>query len=175
MSRQDKISFTFNNWIKKVHDHKIFVNGYEAQVIRLKLEENMYGDTTQLDIISHNKIPLILDLPDEIPLDRLRPDVVTEAAKTQNVFLFDILPIRGYAQFDDNVEKEDYLIHKMYVDDRVSGSTPYYLILKVSEVLGSINIKHLTRKMFDCAPYNGTLNQAVQDIIDSYNEGEDNI
>jgi len=169
---QDKISSTFAQWTRNINDYKIQQSGFEGQVIRLKTTANMYGDETEWEIVSHDIVTVSLSIPGEIPLTRLRKDVTEEVPEIKNVFLYDILPITGSSRFEDNIEKDDLLIHKIYTEREKDS---YYLVLKVSEIQGNISIKQLIRKSFSCAPYNGSLPQKVQDIIDSYIEDEDKI
>jgi hypothetical protein len=172
MGYQDKISSAFANWNRSINDYKIKESGFEGQVIRLKIEENLYGDETEWNIVSHDVITISLSIPGEIPLDRLRADVTEEVPEIKNAFLYDILPITGASQFEDNIEQGDILIHKIYTE---RDKDAYYLLLKISELTGNISVKHLIKKSFNCAPYNGALPQKVQDIIDSYLEDEDKI
>ncbi|MFW6225418.1 MAG: hypothetical protein ACOC3V_00500 [bacterium] len=164
---QDKISNAFINWKRRIHDYKIKESGTEHNVIRIKAEINQYGDATEWDIVSYDTITVSLLLPSEIPMTRLRQSVTDEVASTENVFLFDILPIVGTAKFEDHVEKDDFLIHKIYTDN---SNDEYYFILRVSEIIGNISHKQLVKKSFNCAPYNGSMPQEVQDLIDSYVE-----
>ncbi len=169
MGIQDKISSNQYSWLKKLNDYKIDISGSEAQTIRLKVEEDMYGDPSEISIVSHNRINIVLDIPGDLPIDRLREDVTMEIGKTQSIFLYDIIPIVGYAKFEDNIEKDDILIRKIFTDN-LPESEPYYIILRVSDILGNVTIRHITRKHFNCAPYNESLPQKVQDIIDSYKD-----
>jgi hypothetical protein len=168
MSLQDKIAKNFYNWKKRIHDYKVQESGTDNEVIRIKVTENIYGDENEWEIVSYDRITVTFTIPSDIPLTRLREDVTDAVADTENIFLYDILPIVGAARFSDNVEKGDFLICKIYGDN--PNETQYYLVLRVSELMGNISHKHLLKKTFNLAPYSGSLPQEVQDIIDSYVE-----
>lgn len=172
MSIQDSISKSFVDWKRRIRDYAVSNTGFQGQVIRVKATQNMYGDES-IEVIDSNIITISLDIPDEIPLNRLRKDVVTPSQiQTQNTHLYDILPIRGQARFADNVEEGDFLIHKIY-DEGKEVDDPYLWILRVSELLGSISVRHLTHITFYCAPYAGVLPQKVQDIIETYEDDQE--
>lgn len=172
MARQDKISSNFAGWQRKINDYKVSQSGIESEVIRLKIVEDIYGDASEWNIITHDKIIVSLVYPGDLPLTRLRTDLTQEVPSTENVFIYDILPIEGVSQFQDNIERDDILVHKIHTD---INNDDYYIVLKVSETTGNITHKHLTKKSFQCAPFNGALPQKVQDIIDSYIDEESNI
>ena len=165
MSIQDKIAISQILFKRKIRDHSIFVNGIESKVIRLKVTENRYSDET-LSVINHETLTLALDIPDDIPLDRLRNSDLEPTFDTQSVFLFDILPIVGTAKHTDNIEKGDILILKIL--DEVASHDPLLWTLRVSEILGSINNRYLVNRSFQCAPYNLTLTAEIQEIISIY-------
>lgn len=171
MGRQDRIASAMANWTRRINDYKIKESGFSGQVIRLKTTTNMYGDATEIAIVSHDVITISLSFPGEIPLKRLREDVTQEVPTTENVFLYDIIPITGSSQFENNIEEDDLLIHKIYTEN---SKDSYYMVLRIAELQGNISVKHLVKKSFNCAPYNEALPQKVQDIIDTYidDEGE---
>lgn len=164
MGIQDKISNSQARLKRKLFDYKVFISGTRHQLIRLKTEQNKYGDET-IDIISSDKVILYLDIPGDLPLSRLRSDILDPTqAQPENIFLFDILPVEGYSQFKDNVEKGDIFIKTIYFDN----ANKYYLVLRVSEVVGAVVNNSLTWKKFQCAPYNMILPYEVQVILDEY-------
>lgn len=167
MGLQDKIIKSQIGATHSLRDYKISQMGFEGQVIRLKVEENRYGDET-IEIINDDVITLSLDLPDEIPQTRMRQDVTQEVAQTDSFFFYDILPIEGFSAFDDNIEQGDILIIKMF--DGVSDNYPFLLVLRVSEIIGTVSLRYLTSRKFYCAPHNIALPEAVQEIIDNYKD-----
>lgn len=167
MSLQDKIIKSQIGAMHTLRDYKTSQMGFTGQVIRLKVEENMYGDET-IEIINDDVITLSLALPDEIPQTRMRSDVTQAIAETQSWFFYDVLPIEGYSAYEDNVEKGDLLIIKIF--DYKTDSTPFYLVLRVSEIIGTVSLRYMTSRKFYCAPHNMALPQAVQQIIDNYKE-----
>jgi hypothetical protein len=167
MGIQDKIASSLIAWKRSVHNYKILTNGDEKKVIRIKVETNDYDDE-DWTILSNDLINVFLEIPDDIPLERLRR-TADNLPQTTNTYLFDILPITGIARWDDNVEKGDLLIHRIY-DENPNDQNPLLWILQVSQVMGSINVKYLTNKKFYCAPYNGIIPTEVQTIIESYKD-----
>lgn len=169
MSLQSKIAESHSGLKRKLRDYMIKISGDEFKVIRIKVTEDKYEDET-VEVIDDDVIDVILDMPADIPIDRLRTTVGSEfVTTTDNVFLFDILPIIGFARFEDNVEKGDFLIQKVYDEDDETNSTNYTLILRVSEILGNFSHGRISGRRFQCAPHNMTLPAAVQTIINNYN------
>lgn len=167
MSLQDKIIKSQINANHTLRDYKISQMGFEGQVIRLKTVENMYGDES-IEIINDDIVTLSLDLPDEIPQTRMRTDVTQAIAETESWFFYDVLPIEGYSAYDDNIEKGDLLVVKIY--DSGIDVTPFYLVLRVSEIIGTISLRYMTSRKFYCSPHNMALPEAVQQIIDNYKD-----
>lgn len=168
MSYQSKIAAATSKLKRKLRDHSVSIAGDDVRVIRLKITENQYGDET-ITIVDHDDIVIVLDIPEGIPLDRLRVNLSEPVTTTESIFLFDILPIIGYAQFEDNVEKGDVLVFKMYDEDDEDNGTNYTLILRVSEILGNFSHGRISGRRFQCAPHNIILPTEVQDIINTYN------
>jgi hypothetical protein len=164
MSIQKKIAGANIEVKKKLRNYSISINGVETGVIRLHVEEDDYGDET-LTIIDTDEITVILDIPDDIPMDRLRPSESDPSMETDSLFLFDILPIEGYAKFTDEIEKGDILIRQIY--DEVN-STPFLMVLRVSEIIGTVVHNYVTHRKFQCAPYSLTLTSEMQETVNSY-------
>lgn len=170
MSYQSKIAAAHSGLKRKLRDYSINQTGDDFKVIRLTMTTNKYGDDTDMVIISNEVITINLDVPDQIPLSRLRTDLGSEFITTTNsTFLYDILPIIGFAKFGDNVEKDDFIIHKVYDEDDEDNGTNYLWTLQVSEVLGNFSHGKISGRRFQCAPYNGAFPSEIQTIIDAYN------
>lgn len=167
MSLQDKIIKSQIGAMHTLRDYKTSQMGFTGQVIRLKVEENMYGDES-IEIINDDIVTLSIALPDEIPQTRMRSDVTQALATTESWFFYDVLPIEGYAAYEDNIEKGDLLIIKIF--DNKTDSTPFYLVLRVSDIIGTVSLRYMTSRKFYCAPHNLALPPAVQQIIDNYKE-----
>ncbi len=166
MSIQDKISSKLAPLQRKLFDRQISLMGNNVKVIRLQVVEDKYMDET-ISIIDNDIIEIILDIPAEIPLYRLgrtsSSPVITEST---GLYLYDILPIEGYSKFEDNVEKGDILIKKIY--DEKANTDPLLLILRISESLGSISNTDLVWKKFHCSPHNLTLTAELIQIINNF-------
>ena len=168
MGIQTKIATAQTKLKRSLRDYSITTAGDDVKVIRLTVTENKYGDET-VTILSHDEIILVLDVPAQIPLTRLRTSVSDIITTTNNTYIYDILPITGFARFEDHVEKGDILIHKVYDEDDEENNTNYLWILRVSEIMGNFSHGRLSGKRFLCSPYNMTLPDDVQTIIDNYN------
>ena len=170
MSYQSKIALAHASLKRKLRDYSVDQTGDDVKLIRLTLTTDKYGDDTDLVIHSHELVTLTFDMPDQIPISRLRTDLGSELiTTTENVYLYDILPIIGFAKFADNIEKGDFLIQKVYDNDDVLNNTNYLWTLQVSEILGNFSHGRLSGRRFQCAPYNGTFPAEVQTIINAYN------
>jgi len=168
VSLQDKLIQSQIGSIHKLRDYKTSQMGFEGQVVRLKVTANMYGDET-IEIINSDIITLSIALPDEIPQERMRNDLTQEVAQTESWFFYDVLPIEGYSKHEDNIEKGDLLIIKIY-DDNKDDFVPFYLVLRVSEIIGTISLRYMTSRKFYCSPHNVALPSNVQTIIDNYKD-----
>ncbi len=135
-------------------------------MIRLKTDRNQYLDITDAAVISNDNIQIYLDIPENLPMQRLRTSVTSPVAETENIFFYDILPVIAYTQFKDNVEKDDIIIKKIYAD--TESSNPYLLVLQVAETIGNLKHGFVTWKKHNTAPYNFALPQEVQDIINKF-------
>lgn len=171
MGIQDSIANSLSGLRRSVFDYKIKTSGFDGDVIKVTTSRDMYGDLNTINVESSDKIPMVLDLPNEIPIQRLRK-TVTEAipSETQNLYLFEIIPITGYARFQDKIHKEDYLIIQITDQDPSidEDSDPYLFILKVTEIIAAVDIRNITHTKFQCAPYNEALPSTVQDEINLY-------
>ena len=165
MSIQDKIAASQILFKRRIRDYSISINGVETKVIRLKVTENKYSDEI-VEVIDHETLTIALDIPEDIPLDRLRNSNLEPTFDTQSTFLYDILPIMGTAKHTDNIEKGDILILKIM--DEVTTHDPMLWTLRVSELLGVFSNRYLINRTFQCSPYNMTLSAEVQEIISIY-------
>lgn len=173
MGIQDSIANNFSRLRRSLFDYKVVTSGYESNAIRLQMTKDMYGDAQTYEILSHDQIKLILDLPDEIPIERLRRSVTEQVTtQTQNIYLYEILPITGYAQFESKIEENDILIVKIHDHDPSpeEESSPYIFVLKVAEILATIDIRNITHVKFYCAPYNEALPPKVDDLVNIYQQ-----
>jgi len=170
MSYQSKIAANHSHLKRKLRDYSVKMTGDDVKVVRLTLTTNKYGDDTGLTILSDGVIIVTLDIPAEIPLSRLRTDLGSELiTTTDNTYLYDILPIIGFARFEDDVEKGDFIIHKVYDEDDELNETNYLWTLQVSEIIGNFSHGRISGRRFQCAPYNGIFPSEVQDLITAYN------
>lgn len=166
MSIQDKLSAFHINIKRKLFDFNVSNLGVEVKVIRLKTTESRYGDE-EIEVINDDLLTVNIDLPADLPLTRLRDSVLDAEPTPSSVFLYDILPIEGYAKLEDLVEKGDILIVRIFFDLEKPEDCKFF-ILRVSEVLGNLSNRYMVRKHFQCSPHTIALTQAVQDIVDTY-------
>lgn len=170
MSLQTKIASSHSALKRKLRDYSVDQTGDDIKAIRLTLTENKYGDVTNLVVASHDLVVLTFDMPDQIPLTRLRTELGSEfITTTENTYLYDILPIFGFAKFENNIEKGDFLIQKVYDEDDEENNTNYLWVLQVSEILGNFSHGRISGRRFQCAPHNGAFPAEVQTLVDQYN------
>lgn len=166
MSIQDKLSAFHISTKRKLFDFNVSNLGVEVKAIRLKTTATRFDDE-EIEVINDDLLTVNIDLPENIPLTRLRDSVLDEVPTTESVFLYDILPIAGYAKLEDNVEKGDILIVRIFFDTTNVDDAKFF-ILRVSEMKGNISNRYMVHKSFDCAPHTIALPDAVQNIVDSY-------
>lgn len=162
MSAFDKIAATQSKVKRKLFDYQISLSGTESKVVVLKIEQNKYKDT-EVSIIKQMLTSVVLDIPGEVPISKLRKNLSSPVASTQSVFLYDILPIQIYTKFSDNIEKGDILIQRINM-----GVDYYYMILEVSETLGNLVGREVIYKKQNAAPYTQGLPEEAVEIINSY-------
>lgn len=167
MSMQDKLSRMNLGARKKLFGMAVHLNGTKCKVIRFQTETDRYSQQRKT-LISNDPIEVYLDLPDEIPLSRLRESVTDEIAKTENVFFYDSLPIEGFAKFEDNVEKGDIIVYVVKIEE-----TNFYFVLEVTEIFGTIKSKTLSWKRFDCSMYTQALTEEAKAVVEDWLESED--
>ena len=107
-------------------DNQIRNMGMSTRALRLKLNINKYGDTTEkAKVILQNFVDCVINYPGDVPLMRERADETTETTSGNHIFLFDILPIDIYTKWEDNIERYDFIIHK--VKNEVGDYTKFVL------------------------------------------------
>lgn len=160
MSLQDKLVRSSIKIRQKLFDNQIHLMGQSAKVIRIKPDKNQYGDDKSLKIISKDTIECIINYPGNVPLSRNRTNNSFEQVSNTGIFLMDVLPIDLYSQWQDNVEKFDFIIHT--VKDEQDNDIKF--LLQVSEVVGSFTSSLLWKKNL-CAPYNGVYAKEILNMI----------
>ncbi len=164
MSIQSKLSDKTIARKRKMFDLYIKRRGKESNVVQLKIEKDMYGDSQAITIIGKGSITAIIDYPKKLPLTRSRKD--TDQAKIDSntdVFFYEILPIEIITKWADNVERGDLLIDIIFDENK----SPLPIILEVTNVLGAFDQQSLIWKQSLAALYNGEINSAVQAEIDT--------
>lgn len=167
MGIQDKITAALAPSLRKIFDYKVLSSGTETQVVRLKVQKNEYQDIIAYDVVSHDLVTIHCSALNEIPITRLRTDLTSPIQNVQtNLYMYDILPMEAIAKFADNIEWYDILIRKLHSDQPTAPQL--YLVLQVTEVLGSFSNNFLLWRKFNVAPYNEPLPSEIQNIVDSY-------
>ena len=149
-SIQTKIDRKTAGLRRKLFDNSIALMGSDVRCVRLKTEKNMYGDVEILTIIDNDTISVVVSIPSDIPISRLRGDAVDSSNDSSTVFFYDIIPIDIYSQWGDNIEKDDILIFEIF-DER---DEPLSIILKVSDAVTKFK-QSIVWKRSLAAPYNG--------------------
>lgn len=167
MAIQDKILKKADRFRRKVYSKKLQYAGNESRVVRLRIEEDRFGDETLITIINHDEIIVNITSLEEVPLSRLRSDLSIPALTSQqSLFLYDILPITIEPGFGYDIEKGDILIKKMFSEKE--EDKPFYLVLRITEPIGNFSPHSLIKLEYQAAPYIQAFSQEVIDIINSY-------
>lgn len=170
-SIQDKLFSKLDPLKRKVFDNNLTYAGTSVEIIRLTVEEDEHYDET-ITILNHSKEIIQISNLANIPLSRLRKDLTKSyTASTTGLYLYDILPITIKAKFATQLNNRDIIIKAIYDDSDLSN--PFYLVLQITEVLGSLG-NSLISLEFNAAPYTKSLPIEVVDIINSYKEEKNN-
>ncbi|MBD3216568.1 MAG: hypothetical protein GF311_28395 [Candidatus Lokiarchaeota archaeon] len=156
---------------RKLFDNQIFVMGNQVQVTHIKIEKDeKYGNwLAPPALIKNDVIDCVIDYPTEIPLYRYRYDDSgikpdnNETGSNTSYYFYDILPIEIYTKWNDNVEKDDVIIHKIEDDD---GGF-FKIAMQVTDMFGSFHTA-LTWKKSWAAPYIYELPAEIKNIIDQF-------
>lgn len=167
MSIQDKILKKSDRFSRKLYNKTFKFSGNEARVIRLKIEEDRFGDETLIKIISHNEIIVNFSNLEEIPLSRLRKDLSQPLENSQqSLFLYDVLPIEVETALDSDLEKGDILIKKIYSTE--FEDKPFFLTLRITESTGTFSPLSMRKIHYQCAPYIQSFSSEIIQLINSY-------
>jgi len=167
MTIQDALSEKQDKLRRRLFDLNILRAGREYDAVRITSEEfDMYGNP-MLEIPEiQSRITVIINYPDQIPLERIRVNSGgSSEARLANdgtsSFFFDVLPIEIYSKFTNLIEKEDYIIHRL--EDENGNSIP--VILKITDSLGTFG-RSLTWRKLLAAPYTDIIPESLSDIIE---------
>jgi hypothetical protein len=129
---------------RKLSDNHLKNVGYDQRLIHVTFTEDKYGDET-ITIGDFNTILGWIQFPNNsVPL-------FTTEGYESGITVYDLLPIKGYFRFSDNIEKGDLIIIK-YLLDPDSDETKI-ILLRVAEHVGSFS-NTLIYQEFNLAPYN---------------------
>jgi hypothetical protein len=162
LSAFDKISQATSKLKRKMFDYMVSLSGTDAKVILLKVAMNKYKDQ-EVTIVDHFVTSMIIDIPGEIPIDRLRTNVLIPQAISKSVFFYDILPIQLFTRFDDNLERGDIIIQKIMMDNN-----EYFMVLEIAETLGNLLGRNIIYKKQNAAPCTQNLPKEVVQIMNIY-------
>jgi hypothetical protein len=164
MGIQDSLTNASAKVQRRLFDLNIKLTGREVQGLRFYVaEEDKYGDENEIRHISSSPITAIVNFPPgDIPLYRLRGETSGADVDDSGLFFYDILPIEVYCQWQDKVEKGDFLVFS--IQDENNKAMP--VLLRFSNALGSFHT-HLIWRKFMCAPYNGKAPVEIQNYIDA--------
>lgn len=167
MSIQDKILKKLDPLKRKVYNEKLRFAGNETRIIRLSIETDRFGDEELIELLNHEEITVNLTSMEEIPLSRLREDLAQPSNQShQGLYLYDILPLEVEPLFGSDLEEGDILIKKMYSEQK--DRKPYFLVLRITEPLGSFSPHSMVGIRFQCAPYINSFSQEIVDVINDY-------
>ncbi len=149
-SIQTKIDRKTASLRRKLFDNSIALMGSDVRCVRLKTEKNIYGDVETLTVIDNDSISVVVNIPSDIPISRLRGDAVDSTNDSSTVFFYDILPIDVYSQWKNNIEKDDILIFEIFDEH----DETIKIILKISDSVTKFK-QSIVWKRSLAAPYNG--------------------
>ena len=133
--------------IRKLHDYHVFTQGRSLDIVRIHIEEDIWGEgeSTVIDLLNTNAI--IVFPPGEMPLIRLRELSGGTKPDTAALYFYDILPTEAYFKWNDQIETGD--IFFFITPDELGNKMP--VIFKVLDQRGSFSSELIWRK-FLCAP-----------------------
>lgn len=160
-SLQDKISAKTALIQRALLDNAIRVTGRSVEVVRFKIQEDMYEDERRTTLSTGTITARIVYPPGGVPLYRATRDSLTQKPDDSGLFLFDVLPIELYARWTDNVEKGDIIFHSIQDE---SGAY-MGMLLRISECIVKFSNSLIWRK-FLCAPFSGQLDPELSDYLE---------
>lgn len=166
MSMQDKILASSHRLRRALYDEHLKRSGHGSKLIRLSIQEDDFGDYTDITILNDELIEAEIIGLEGIPLNRLRTNLGSPLpTPTTGLHFFDVLPILVKSPWNVKLEKDDILIKKLQ-DER--DETKYmYLTLQVTEITGTFDTQ-LISKIYNTSFYTEELTQEVIDLIETY-------
>lgn len=166
MNIQDKILTALDPAKRIIYNTKLDFSGNEFRVIRLQVTKDMYGDE-DIVLLNHEEIVVNMTSLEDIPLNRLRKDLsVPQVTSQESLYLYDILPIVIEPKLQVDLEVGDIIVRKLY--DESLGNKPYYLVLRISEAIGSFSPLSLVKLQYNASPYIQAFDQSIIDLIEGY-------
>lgn len=152
LSLQDKLLKANDPLKRKLYHIKLKQSGHEHRLLRLRIEEDDFGDENSIVLKSKEAIIVEMTLPDKIPLSRLRQDLTLPGvdSNSSSFYLYDNLPIIMKASFEYKLYKDDLIIKQVFDE---TENRPFYLSLQVVEALGDISPNSLINLEYNVAPY----------------------
>jgi len=165
MSMQDKLAKAFSGYRRKCMDLAIQFSGTESNMIQIRQRIDKYGDSVEIELQKKEKVTVLLSIPEEVPVDRLRTlDNLTSEVPTQQVSLFDVLPIEMWVKFSDNAAKGDIFIKPIYFEH--GNQKPYFLVLEIADAIANIDNGHLVWIKYNAAPCTKQLSPLIKDYME---------
>jgi len=165
MSLQDKIAQSQAKARSKLHDFSITQIGTEIRAVRLKTEYSLEGDAEENIIVSHGEVDLYIDLPKEIPIDRLRRNLTSNGSSAiSNIYMFDVLPIEVYPKYGSDLQTGDIIIYKL----KYKNEEEFYHVFQLTENIGSFNTREFSFQKFNTAPYLTAFTEEIKNVIEGY-------
>lgn len=175
MGLQQKLDKATIRTKRKLFDNSIKNLGLDVDAIRIRLNEDIYGNESEPSILLQDSIHCIINYPPELPLFRSRGDNNSvnpdfpqyedsdlQGSSTTGIYFHEIFPIEIYTKWEDNIEKGDFVIHQ--IEDEQYNDLK--IILKVSDALGSFR-SSLIWKKYNASLYNGKFEDMIWNRIDN--------
>jgi hypothetical protein len=166
MGYQEKILLHNDNIKRTLFDKNVRIMGEVVNCLRITLTEDVdFPDDKVMTITSSGNMDLVIDFPgDELPLYSNSSDYSNVKNDQQNMFyLYDVLPIKCYSKFTDDLKVGDIIIYKNYTPDRVAS--PF--IFQVTRSNGQFGRTQVWRN-FIISFYSLKLTPEVKSLIDNY-------
>lgn len=147
---------------RAMFDESVRIYGREVSAVRLSADEDMFHDITNVKLIDSgdSRVDVIINFPDEVPIDRYRMSDSDATVTDTRMFFFDLLPVVAYAKLSDAIEVNDLLFFVLY--DEVGNKIP--MLFQVVAMFGKFETSLIWKKM-NIAPYHGALSKKMYEAL----------
>jgi len=159
MSIQNSLSKASTKVRRRLFDENVKRKGRTVQGLKISIKEDMFQNQETEAVLADEEITVVINFPDDIPLDRVRLDGSSAVSQTRT-FFFDILPMEVFSEFSDKLETNDYIF--FYFLDEENNMIP--MIIKISETFGRFTTDMIWKKHY-AAFSNGDVPPEIINLI----------